>query len=283
MLSILGVGHAHPKTVIDNAFLESLDIGTTNEWIMERVGIATRYSVLPLDYIAKTRNQNPAAACEAAETNAVQLGAEAARQAMQSAGISPAEIGMVVCGESIPHMLIPAHACMIAGDLGIKAPAFDLNSACSTFSAQLHFLNCLKEDKIPDYVLLIQTETYTMSLNYNDRTSAVLFGDGAAAQILSAKHPGKATISHSVFDSDPLSWKKIYTPPHGHFTQEGSAVQRFAIQQTVKTFKQINVENHAGKHLYFIGHQANLRMLETSRPISSRGRNPGGVDQEEGA
>lgn len=263
-LNILGTGKAHPKTVIDNAFLEELDIGTSNDWIMDRVGIATRRSVLPLDYIRETRNASPCAAPAAADITQTALGAEAARKALASAGIEPEQVGLLVLGTSIPQMSIPANGCLIANEIGVQAPTFDLNSACSSFSAHLHFINSMQRDKLPDYILLVQSETYTLSLNYSDRNSAVLFGDGASAQVLSARHPGKARILDTIFESDPSSWDKVYAPSHGHFCQEGNAVQRFAIQKTVSTAKKLLKDEEIGPHTYFIGHQANLRMLESS-------------------
>lgn len=266
MLSILGVGKAHPQTVIDNTFLESLDIGTSDEWIMERVGIKTRRTVLPLDYIRQTRNSDPRAACEVAQTTASALGAQAALMALAKAGIQASDVGLVIAGISVPQMQIPAHACLIASQLGIRAPAFDLNSACSTSAAQLHFLNCMDPTQLPDYILVVQTETYTMTLNFNDRNTAVLFGDGAAAFVLSPKHSGKAQIIASIFESDPASYDKVVIPAHGHFAQQGSAVQRFAITQTVNTYEKLKAK-HPLPHpdtAYFIGHQANLRMLQSS-------------------
>jgi len=264
MLDILGVGQAHPTTVIDNAFLESLDIGTTNEWIMERVGIATRRSVLPLEYIKQTRNKDTRAAAEAAHTTLTDLGTEAAKEAIQRAGIKCSDIRMVIAGVSVPQMFIPAHACLIAAQLELCVPSFDLNSACSTFAAQLHFLNCMDPNKMPEYILLVQSETYTMSLNYNDRNSAVLFGDGASAQIISTRHQGKAQIIASLFESDPMGWDKVSIKSFNHFVQNGSAVQRFAIMETVGTFDNLEKAANLQEKPYFIGHQANLRMLETS-------------------
>ena len=264
MLALLGVGQAHPDTVIDNAFLESLDIGTTNEWIVERVGIETRRTVLPLDYIRQTRNRDVTAATEAMEITLNALGAQAAQAAIQSAGIKPEDVGLVIAGTCTPQLGLPAHACEMAALLGINAPAFDINSACSTAVAQFHFLNSMRLEQLPDYILLIQADLLTTVTNYNDRNTAVLFGDGAAAQIISPRHAGKAEIVTSLFDSDPANFNKVITPVHGHFFQEGSAVQRFAITQTVQSFQKLQEKVGFSQEAYFIGHQANLRMLESS-------------------
>lgn len=261
-LYLLGAGSAHPETVIDNAFLESLDIGTTNEWILERVGIHTRRTILPLDYIRHTRNSDPREASKVALSTGLDLGVAAAHMALQRAQIEPGQVGMVIAGTSVPPLFIPALACALAARLGIAAPAFDLNSACSTFSAQLHFLHQLKE--LPDFILLIQAETYTAVTNYNDRNTAVLWGDGASAQVFSPRISGKARVGATAFASDPSGYAKVTIPAYGHFTQEGSVVQRFAITKTVEIFQKLQEKNEQkDSSLYFIGHQANLRALES--------------------
>jgi 3-oxoacyl-[acyl-carrier-protein] synthase-3 len=97
-LYVHGLGHAHPDNEIDNRFLESLDIGTDDAWILERVGIRSRRTVLPLDYIRTTRNRDPRAALEAAECSQGDLGARAARMALERAGIAAGDVGLVIGG-----------------------------------------------------------------------------------------------------------------------------------------------------------------------------------------
>ena len=89
-LNLLGLGHYNPANEITNRFLEDLDIGTNDEWILERTGIRSRRTVLPLDYIRETRNADPRAAIEAADISNAQLGARAARMALDRAGVSVA-------------------------------------------------------------------------------------------------------------------------------------------------------------------------------------------------
>ncbi len=110
-LYLHGVGHFHPENVIDNHFLEQLDIGTTDQWILERVGIGERRTVLPLDYLKRTRNADLRAADEAALYSNVETGRRAALHALERAGLKPADIGMVVAGGCAPQMQIPAEAC----------------------------------------------------------------------------------------------------------------------------------------------------------------------------
>jgi len=107
-LYLHGLGHFHPENVISNRFLEELDIGTTQEWIMERVGIQERRTALSLDYIQATRNRDPRAALEASSHTNARIGAAAARMALDRAGLGPEDIGLVVSGRSAPDHVTPA-------------------------------------------------------------------------------------------------------------------------------------------------------------------------------
>jgi 3-oxoacyl-[acyl-carrier-protein] synthase-3 len=103
----------------------------------------------------------------------------------------------------------------------------------------------------------------TRTVNYNDRTSAVLWGDGAVAAVLSASEPGRAELLDCVFDADPLSADLIVVPRLGHFYQEGRKVQMFAIKKTTAYVKELQAKyEDPDRNFNFVGHQANLRMLE---------------------
>jgi 3-oxoacyl-[acyl-carrier-protein] synthase-3 len=264
MLYLHGMGHFHPENVIDNAFLESLEIDTSEDWILERVGIHTRRTVLPLDYIRTTRNRDPRAAAEASLYTNAQTGARAARLALERAGLAPEDVGMVVAGGCSPQWSIPPEACLVAAELGIGAQAFDVNSACSSFAAQLHFLNTMRPEALPDFVLVVNPENNTRTVDYGDRRTAVLWGDGSAAAVVSARHPAPARVVHSVLESDPGGWDKVTIPAGGHFDQQGSAVQAFAIRKTVTTVEALRAHVPEGRAHHFIGHQANLLMLESA-------------------
>ena len=118
MVYLHGLGHFHPENVITNRFLADLDIGTTEDWIMERVGIETRRTILPLDYLRETKNADPRATCEARLYSNAQMGARAARMALERAGLSVDDIGMVISGSSVPEFLTPSEAATVAGELG---------------------------------------------------------------------------------------------------------------------------------------------------------------------
>ncbi len=266
-LHLHGLGHFHPEPEISNKLLEELDIGTDNEWIVERVGIRARRTVLPLEYIRQTKNADVRAAAEAALYTNAELGARAAELAIARAGIQRERIGMVISGSSAPGVLCPAEAAFVAKALGLEVPAFDLNSACTTFLAQLYHLSLMHPERVPDFVLIVQAETLTTVVDYSDRNNAVLFGDGAAAAVLSLRVPGRARVTHVNAQSSPAGAEKVLIPRTGYFSQDGRAVQMFAIKRTREGYERLlearreEVEADA-QPLHFVGHQANLRVLE---------------------
>ena len=261
MLHVHGIGHAHPPGEISNAFLEDLDIGTTNTWILERTGIRTRRTVLDRDYIRATRNQDTREAASASTHTNAELGNFAAELALARAGLDKTDIGMVIGGGSMPNYASPAEGCIVAAELGIDVPAFDLRSACTSFGAQLHFTSLLDRETVPEFLLLVQMESCTTTVDYRDRRSAVLWGDGAAAAVVSRTAPGFATISDSRIESRPSAYQKVTVPWAGHFDQEGQTVQSFAIKTSTRVFRSLE-RARSGERPYFVGHQANLLMLE---------------------
>jgi 3-oxoacyl-[acyl-carrier-protein] synthase-3 len=262
-LSLVSIGHFHPSTVMDNDFLASLDIGVDKDWIIQRVGIRERRTVLPLDYIRETRNRDARASAEASTFTDAQTGAKAACHALTRAGLSAKDIGMVIAGGCSPQYSIPAQACLIANELQIECPAFDISSACSSFAAQLHVLSAMRPETLPDYVLIVSAENTTRTVDYNDRRTAVLWGDGTTATIVSPRAPGRASIEATVLHSDPSGWKHVIIPAGGHFQQDGQAVQSFAIRKTWATFEELTDGLPPKSQPAFIGHQANALMLES--------------------
>jgi 3-oxoacyl-[acyl-carrier-protein] synthase-3 len=266
-LHLHGLGHFHPENEISNRFLEELGMGTDDAWIVERVGIRARRTVLPLDYIRTTRNADVRAAGEAALYTNAQLAARAAELAIARSGIDRSRIGLVLSGSSAPRVLCPAEAAFVAKELGLEVPSFDLNSACTTFLAQLYHLSLMHPDRLPDFVLIAQTETLTTAVDYADRSSAVLFGDGAAAAIISTRISGRARVLHAAAQSSPAGAEKVLITRNGYFVQDGRAVQMFAIKRTREGYERLaelrrDDPDAEGRPLHFVGHQANLRVLE---------------------
>ncbi len=264
MLNLLGLGHFHPDNVIDNAFLESLDIGTSDAWIVKRVGIRSRRTVLPLEYIRQTRNQDPRAADEAAVVSNAEAGAHAARMAIARAQIQLSDIGLVVVGGCSPQWQIPAEASLVAKELGLEVPAIDMHAACSTFGMQLHFLAQMHAT-LPDYVLTLCIENNTRVVDYNDRNTAVLWGDGAAAAVVSSKHRGtpdarSARVLSSTFGGSPAGAKDVVIPRAGFFSQDGPRVHKFAVKKMTTLLREYQ---HPAYDVVYVGHQANLTMLRS--------------------
>ena len=193
-LYIHGLGHFHPENVIDNAFLAALSIGTDDAWIMERVGIRSRRTVLSLEYIARTKNAHPADAAAFSSHSNAQTGALAARLALQRAGLDASDIGLVIAGGCSPRSSIPAEACLVANELGIHAPAYDVASACSSFAVQLHQLRGMRPEALPDFVLVVNIENNTRTVDYRDRRTAVLWGDASAAAVVSTRIPAPVRV-----------------------------------------------------------------------------------------
>jgi 3-oxoacyl-[acyl-carrier-protein] synthase-3 len=182
-----------------------------------------------------------------------------------------------VAGGCTPDECIPAEANRIAEALGIEAPALDLNSACSSFCTQLYFLEGMRPERLPDFVLVVNPENTTRVVDYTDRSTSVLWGDGTSAAILSPRVPGRWRVTQTMLRGDPSGAGKVRVPRSGHFTQQGAAVQAFAIKRATETLLELRsrwLSEHPGRRadeLSFIGHQANLRMLES---VKQRGEVP---------
>jgi 3-oxoacyl-[acyl-carrier-protein] synthase-3 len=183
--------------------------------------------------------------------------------AIARAGIDRSEIGMVISGSCAPDMATPADACTIAAALGLEVPCFDVNSACTSFHVAMNLLSLMDPAKMPRFVLSVVPEGLTRSVDYTDRSAAVLWGDGTAAAVLSTTVPGRAEILGNTLASSPAGHDKVTIPRTGHFSQEGRTVQMFAIKKTVRLYQALRDRyTQEGRRLHFVGHQANLGMLQ---------------------
>ena len=114
----------------------------------------------------------------------------------------------MIAGGCSPQNSIPAEACQIAAELGIHATAYDINSACSSFAVQVHHLLQMRPSALPDYVLVVNVENTTRTVDYRDRRTAVPWGDGSAAAVVSTRVPAPVRVKHSVVHSDPTGWNE---------------------------------------------------------------------------
>jgi 3-oxoacyl-[acyl-carrier-protein] synthase-3 len=263
MLSIIAMGVAHPQASLSNEALEAMDVGTNAAWIIDKIGIESRVTSLPIDYIKEERNQDIVKAARLASTNPTKLGVEAARQAMQRAGITADKVGMLICNCCAPDAVMPPESQRIAATLGISGRAYDVFTACPAFALHMDFLNNFREEELPEYVLCISTAALTQHVNYNDRSDGAIWGDGAAAWIVSAKHAGKVRLLDTHFNADPTRAEAVVVDRYSFFKQDGRAVRDFSVRQTVRLIKKIEEDHNIDWNTdIFIGHQANRTMLE---------------------
>ena len=253
---IRGIGHAHPSNVITNQFLTELNIGTTDEWILDRVGISERRTILPLEHILLTKNRDRHENMKYIHEAACSLVEEAVNLALKRVGMSRDDVDLVIAGGCTPTNLIPSDSATYAHMLGMSTPCIDFNAACSSFTAGVHFASNLFDYR---NILLINCEVPTAHIDYNDRKNCVLVGDGCGATILS-QDEGIFIIESSMFKSNPSGCGKVVLPIDGFFHQDGPAVQKFAISHMISIYNQLNDEKNPSS---FIGHQANSNALES--------------------
>ncbi|WP_158945021.1 3-oxoacyl-ACP synthase III family protein [Granulicella sp. S190] len=256
-LYIHGIGHFHPPNIIDNKFLENLDIGTSAAWIDERLGIRERRTVLDLDYIRTTKNSDVRAAIDASLYTNTDTSERAARMALRRAGIHASEIGFVLSGSSGPIHSSPPEACMLADRLGIVPVAFDVNSACNTFLTHCSVAQAWLGQHECDYGLLVQAENFTRSLDYSERTNCSLMGDATTAVVVSTKHASCFSLEQIRIAALPSLWQAAVITAGKHFIQRTAAVKEFAL-----AYLQRGIPSDHDSFVVF--HQANLRILETS-------------------
>lgn len=278
---LTGMGHWFPPTVLANQFYEDLDIGSSSDWIADRVGILERRSVLSHADIQKLRH---------GETTREQLLAEGRLMSMADMAVEPWHLAkeralqggcaqvdpdLVLSGSSVPDWDIPANACAIAHKLAIECAGFDVNSACSSFAVNLHVARGLMKSGMAQTAALFNIERYTTRIDYADRASCVLFGDSAAAGILTVLEDREnhtdgpcegLELLDTVVHSSPAGAPHVRLPDGGVFAQNGAAVQKFAVTKTVSVAREIMDRNGLVSEdiQYFIGHQANKRMLTSA-------------------
>ncbi len=192
---VIGTGSYLPETVLTNHDLEQR-MDTTDEWIRQRTGIAQRHVA-------------------GAGVGSSELGAEAARRAIMNAGIKSSDIDLVICATMTSDYLFPSSACLIQHQIGtMNAAAFDLNAACSGFIYGLTMADACIRSGIHHTVLVVGTDIMTNRLSWDQRETAVLFGDGAGAVILRGEE-GERGILSTHLCADGSSYELLYLPSGG--------------------------------------------------------------------
>jgi 3-oxoacyl-[acyl-carrier-protein] synthase-3 len=254
---IAGIGSYLPSKVLTNQDLEKM-MDTTDEWIRERTGIKRRHI-----------------ASEGETTSS--MGLEAARRAMEDAGVEAADIDLIVLGTATPDKVFPSTACIVQRRLGVRgAPAFDVHAACSGFIYGLDLANRYIRTGGAKKALVIGSETLSRITNWDDRSTAVLFGDGAGAVVLEAsEEPGiLATHIHADGEYEDLLQVRQGVSVGFDITRRGEAfieMQGNAVfRRAVATFDSIaretvaDLEGHLDDIDWFIPHQANMRIIRAA-------------------
>jgi 3-oxoacyl-[acyl-carrier-protein] synthase III len=251
-----GWGTALPPTVVSNTDLVSI-LDTSDEWIVERSGVRTRRAATG-PFVSPAPPSAPPHGLGTTATLAI----EAGRKALRAAQARPEEIGFVVLCTSTPDQVMPATASTVAGILGITGGAIDLNAACAGFTYGL-ITACGLLAAGAQKVLLIGAETMTRTLNWEDRTNAFLFGDGAGAVVLEeVSGPGSLLGWDAGVDGTLV--ELLYVDHGSGMVMRGQEVFRRAVRATVDSahtaLRQAKVE--AQEIALFIPHQANQRIME---------------------
>lgn len=259
---ISALGTFTPPRVLTNADLEKM-VETSDEWILTRVGIRERHIVEP--GMATSH-----------------MAVEAAKRCLAARGLDPAEVQVVIVGTVTPDMFFPATACLVQDRIGAKgAWGFDVSAACSGFVYALQVGAKLVESGAHTKVLVVGSDTMSSIIDYTDRATCVLFGDGAGAVLLEPAEEGELGLIDYHHEIDGAGGCSLYMPgggslhPSSHETidkkmhyvhQDGQAVYKFAVRKMVEAAETVLARNGltAADLACFIPHQANKRIITAS-------------------
>ncbi|HTZ84295.1 MAG TPA: beta-ketoacyl-ACP synthase III [Candidatus Acidoferrales bacterium] len=259
---ISALGTYVPPRLLTNADLERM-VDTSNEWIMARVGIRERHIV-----------EKGVATSD--------LAAEAARKALAQRGLAPTDIETIIVGTVTPDMLFPSTACVVQDKLGAKgAWGFDLSAACSAFLYSVQVGAQFISTGAHKRVLAIGSDVMSSIIDYTDRATCVIFGDGAGAAILEPAEDDSVGLIDFIHEVDGSGGQYLYMPGGGskhpssketiekrmHYVhQDGQQVFKFAVRkQTELCLKLLERNGLKGSDVdVFIPHQANLRIINAT-------------------
>ena len=251
-----------PPRLLTNADLERL-VDTTDEWILQRTGIRERHIV------------DPGVATS-------DLGKEAAIRAIEQAHLTPEDIGFLVVGTVTPDMMFPSTACLIQNKIGARrAWGFDLSAACSAFTYSLTTASQMVATGAHEHALVVGADVMSSIIDYRDRSTCVLFGDGAGACVVSAAGPDEGAILDFEHEIDGSGGPALCMPaggslrPPSHETveqrlhyvkQDGQTVFKFAVRKTEEISRRVLERNGLGpKDIdLFVSHQANRRIIQAA-------------------
>ncbi|NLW78433.1 MAG: ketoacyl-ACP synthase III [Ruminococcaceae bacterium] len=256
-ISILGVGSALPKRVLTNDDLSRM-VDTSDEWIRTRTGISERHIMM--------------------EESVTSMALDAARLAMEDAGVTADEIDFVLCPTLGGDYLTPSLACMVQAGIGAECPAMDMNAACSGFIYSLHIASALLGTGAYRRILVVSSEGLSRFTDWNDRGTAVLFGDGAGAAVLGpgddlkymylSAHGNEVPL-HAVFTQGIFPERQPGLPePDGmFFRMDGQEVYKFAVNAITTgittALDTCGLKPDDVGHVFL--HQANMRIIDAAR------------------
>nr|WP_314564359.1 beta-ketoacyl-ACP synthase III [uncultured Campylobacter sp.] len=243
--SLISIAAYAPPKILTNFDLEKM-VETNDEWIVKRTGISQRR-------IAQNEDTSD-------------LGTKAAKIALERANLTAKDIDAVICATISPdHFCMPSTACKIAKNLGINAiTAFDISAACTGFIYLLELAKSLIESGSKKNVLIIGAEKLSKIVDWTDRTTCILFGDGAGAAVVSASEENEIIDVHTAADGN---YANLLITPGGEekfIKMSGNEVFKIAVQTLTKDVVDILEKNQisSDKIDLFIPHQANLRIIE---------------------
>ena len=249
---VRGVGSYLPARILTNDEL-SKTIDTSDEWIQQRVGIKQRHIAADGEFTSD-------------------LAVHAARRALDNARVSPAEIDLIIVATTTPDLTFPATAAIVQQKLGMHhGAAFDIQAVCSGFVYGMVTADSYLKNGIARRALVIGAETTSRILDWTDRTTCVLFGDGAGAAVLELGGDGDRGILASSLRSDGHFADKLNTTGGpsstrsiGHVHMEGKEVFRHAVGKITDVVENVlSATGYTVKDLdWFVPHQANLRIIE---------------------
>ena len=247
-VKLISTGSALPSQVVSNHDLARL-VDTSDEWISTRTGISSRRRCAP--------GEDHTGLC-----------LQAARQALERSGLAPEQIGVCLVATLTPDWLTPAAACLLQRELGLleDTVCFDLNAACSGFVYALHTAQCLLAASERNYALVIGAEALSRVTDYGDRSTCILFGDGAGAALLEWRedYPSLHSVLGCRGSTDVLSIPGVAAGRPSYIRMEGQPVFRFAVETVPKCITQVLDKAGLGVDDVdrFIFHQANQRIID---------------------
>ena len=250
---IRSVGSYLPARVMTNDDLSKI-VETSDEWIQQRTGIKQRHIA-------------------AEGENTSDLAAAAGRKALENAGLTPDDIDQIIVATTTPDMTFPATAAVVQQKLGMHhGAAFDIQAVCSGFVYAVATADSYLKNGLGKRALVIGAETASRLLDWTDRTTCVLFGDGAGAAVMEMAKPGEERgVLATALRSDGQHWNKLYvdggvssTRTVGHVRMEGKEVFKHAVGMiTDVVYKVLEDTGHTIDDLdWFVPHQANKRIID---------------------